>query len=172
MTEKQRKCKFYFQFMRDDAECCKKGKVSEEDCETCTDYKCKYIEYPLTIQGIDIEAPKKDTAFASMDCGRLAKIRPCGKEYGDKTYLGIYLGRLPYSPNVMHNTKENKLIVSTMTNPAIFVPSLKRIIFGMESWWGFIDDESELKDITDTDIDSQWYVQLIKSVEKGEKDVK
>ena len=45
-------------------------------------------------------------------------------------------------------------------NPAIFVPELGKIIFGMESWWGRIKSEEELKDITDGDIENVWHVKM------------
>ena len=53
-----------------------------------------------------------------------------------------------------------------MTNPAIFVPELKKIIYGYESWWGAITNKDDLSDlnISDEDIENTWYVQLLKSM--------
>ena len=67
--------------------------------------------------------------------GSLVKIRPCNKEYGDKTYLGLYLGNQPWSQTVSYNKELGELTVGVATNPAIYVFDLQRIIFGAESWW-------------------------------------
>lgn len=86
--------------------------------------------------------------------GSLVKIRPCNKEYGGKTYLGLYLGNQPWSQTVSYNNKSGELTVGMATNPAIYVFDLQRIIFGAESWWGIIESLEELKDITDDDINN------------------
>lgn len=63
---------------------------------------------------------------------------------------------------ITHDPKTFELNCSTTGNPAIFVPELGKIIFGMESWWGRIKSEEELKDITDGDIENVWYVKMLK----------
>lgn len=93
-------------------------------------------------------------------CGQLVQIRPCGKPYKGKTYLGIYLGEMALS--VHHVLKDNALIAdNAMHNPAIFVPALKKVIFGCESWWGRIKSTKDLKAITDKTIQNIWYVKLL-----------
>ena len=57
--------------------------------------------------------------------------------------------------------------VSTTGNPAIYVPELGKIIFGMESWWGIIESPEELKDISDDDISNTWYVKLLQEMQNG-----
>jgi len=39
---------------------------------------------------------------------------------------------------------------------------------GCGSWWGAIDNEEDLKDITDSDIENVWYVQLLKKIKNGQ----
>ena len=51
---------------------------------------------------------------------------------------------------------------SIMTNPGIYVPELKEIIFGDSSWWHEIKSEEELREITDDDINNTWYVRLLR----------
>lgn len=46
-------------------------------------------------------------------------------------------------------------------NPAIFVPDLSEIIYGYNSWWSLIENEGELKEITNEDISNVWYVKLL-----------
>ena len=65
--------------------------------------------------------------------------------------------------------RNQRLEIIPHTNPAIFVPELKKIVFGCESWWRKIDSMDEVKDITDEDIENQWYVKLFKSIEEDRK---
>jgi len=55
-----------------------------------------------------------------------------------------------------------------MYNPAIYIPKIGKVIYGMESWWKVINNKEELKDITDNDINNVWYVQALKIL--GDKD--
>jgi len=136
--------------------------VSEEICENCPNFESRYIEYPLTIQGIENE--RIDTLGLGHTCGALCEIRPCGEEYGKKTYLGIYLGDLPISIYTSFDKKTGILENRTMKNPAIFVTELKKIIYGCESWWREITSIDEMKEISDQDIENTWYVGLLKEM--------
>lgn len=97
--------------------------------------------------------------------GCMVKIRPCGAEYKDKTYLGFYIGDVAMGSSVTIKDKKIQLSFAGH-NPAIFVPELRKVIYGCESWWGEIKNESELKDITDNDINNVWYVQALKAMAK------
>ena len=139
--------------------------VSNEQCENCPDYKSRFIEYPIQVNSIKCDKPKQ---LMMGRAGNLVKIRPCNKEYGGKTYLGLYLGNQPWSQTVSYNEESGELTVGMASNPAIYVFDLQRIIFGAESWWGIIESPEELKDITDDDINSQWYVKALKAMHKDE----
>ena len=80
----------------------------------------------------------------------------------------MYLGNQPWSQTVSYNEESGELTVGMASNPAIYVFDLQRIIFGAESWWGIIESPEELKDITDDDINSQWYVKALKAMHKDE----
>ena len=134
--------------------------IKDEDCEKCPYFDSRYIEYPITVNGIDYE--KYDTY--NLDKPGLVKIRPCGEKYGGKTYLGLLLGDLPASTHVSYDKKTKRLTVGMVGNPAIFVFKTKEVVYGCESWWGRIKDPSELTDITDETIDSQWYVAALKAM--------
>jgi hypothetical protein len=56
-----------------------------------------------------------------------------------------------------------------MNNPAIFVFDLKKIVYGAESWWGMVESEDDLRDITDSTIDNVWYVKAMKEMASGDK---
>lgn len=127
--------------------------VTKEQCENCTHYKSKYIEYPVTINGI--ENKEIETTSLGHTVGCLCEIRPCDERYQHKSYLGIYLGELPIS--IVSNLDNNGILTnSALTNPAIFVPALKKIIYGCESWWREIKDINDFKSI-DKDTKNQWY---------------
>jgi hypothetical protein len=137
--------------------------ITEEQCETCEFFKSKFIEYPLTINGIDVKTD--DCSLRQSDIGKLAKIRPCAEEYQNKTYIGIFLGDLPHAPHISHNEKTGVLTIIPMMNPAIFVPELRKIIYGCESWWQIIQEGEDIsKDITDELIQNQWYVRVAKEM--------
>lgn len=180
-SERQKKCKNSFPYMgkemnktycrklmqerrdaeEDDMSVC----VSNEQCENCPDYESRFIEYPIQVNSIKYNKPKQ---LMMGRAGSLVKIRPCNKEYGGKTYLGLYLGNQPWSQTVSYNKELGELTVGMATNPAIYVFDLQRIIFGAESWWGIIESLEELKDITDDDINSQWYVKALKAMHNEE----
>lgn len=153
-----------------------KGEVNEGDEEysneayefkekfICDNFKSRYIEYPIEVSKINQD--KDMSSYKDEYKGRFVKIRPCGDKYENKTYLGIYLGELPRGNRIVYNHDTKELDVSFDNNPAIFVFDLKEIIYGCESWWGFIKDENDLKNIADIDIENVWYVKALKGLEK------
>lgn len=134
----------------------------ESFCEGCKDFSSRYIEYPIEVSKINTEHFSADGLY-SKRIGEIVKVRPCGKEYKGKTFVGILLGDLIVSPHISHDKKTNELNIGAITNPAIFVPELKKIIYGYESWWGTINNKDDLSDlnISDDDIQNTWYVKLL-----------
>ena len=133
--------------------------VTEEECENCDKFDSRYIEYPLTINGI--ESAEIDTRCIGHKCGCLCEIKPCGKEYEGKSYMGFYIGDLPIAITSSFDRTTGILKNATMNNPAIFVPELKKIIYGCESWWREIDSLEDFKGISEDDINNTWYVKLL-----------
>ena len=121
------------------------------------------MKFPIEVNKIEFPKEYIQKSFMGHNCGDLVKIRPCDEKYKNKTYLGIYLGELPISSSYTLD-KEKTLDFYLFKNPAIFVPELKEIIFGCGSWWGSIQNEEELKKITDEDIDNVWYVKMLKDI--------
>ena len=66
--------------------------------------------------------------------------------------------------SISHNPESKELNVSFVSNPGIFVFDLSKIIYGMESYWGIIDSEDDLKKITESDINDIWYVKALKEL--------
>lgn len=140
--------------------------ITENACEKCKNFSSRYIEYPLTINGIENEEVK---IYDLYKAGTLCKIRPCGDEYKGKTYLGIYIGELPIGITNCFKRDTKILHNGIMQNPGIFVPELKKIIYGYESWWSIKESAEDFKELTDEDIENTWYVKLLRSMEKEVK---
>lgn len=170
MKSKQERCRFCHMFMGknyNESHCVVDGweddkvkTVSKEQCEQCERFDSRFIEYPLTIQGID--NAEIDTTGLGHKCGELCEISPCGKEYEEKSYIGIYLGDLPIAITTSYSDKTGILENRTMNNPAIFVPELKKIIYGCESWWRKIESIEDFKGISKDDIENTWYTKILK----------
>lgn len=94
-------------------------------------------------------------------CGTPVKVRSCKKEHGDKTYFGILIGDVPLS--ISHSIEDEVVTARrSFYNPAIFVPELKTIVYGCESWWGEIESEEDLKDlITEETVKNVWYMKAL-----------
>ena len=100
-------------------------------------------------------------------CGTPVKVRSCKEGHGDKTYFGILLGDIALSISHSIDDDGNVTAKHTLYNPAIFIPELNDIVYGMESWWGEITSEEELnKMITDKTISNVWYVKMLTSISK------
>lgn len=94
-------------------------------------------------------------------------IRPVGEEHEGKTFLGVMLGDIA-TDCVISLSEDGVLSVGPgRGNPAIYVPELRRVVFGYESWWGYIDGPDELREITDETINGIWYVQALKAMHGG-----
>ena len=140
------------------------GAFEFKDNYVCDKFDSMFIEYPIEVS--KIKTNNKIEGIRDAEIGRFTKVRPCGKEYEGKTYLGIYLGDLPIGNQISHNKLTGELSVAFETNPANFVFGLNKIIFGNASWWGIIKTEEELKNITDKDIENVWYVKALKQLQK------
>jgi len=142
------------------------GSVKEHQVKrelSCPNFQSKYIQYPLEISGI--EYPEKTVeVHHGREVGKMVVIRPSD---ADKTYLGIYLGDLPVGIYATHNEESGKLSLKHDRNPAIFVPDLDRIVYGMESWWHMIETVEDMSDISNHDINNQWYVKALWQIKDG-----
>lgn len=128
------------------------------------------LEFPITVNALTFAKSEMLTPpLYGAKVGSMVSIRPCAAEYGDKTYLGVMLGDLALGQSVTFNKETGTLHVEpSFRNPAIFVPDLNKIILGCESWWGVIKDGSQLKNITNQDIENVWYVKALKDLAAAE----
>lgn len=130
----------------------------------CGMYKSKYIEFPIYTTVVKYHNTYEKGIEENSKTGKLVKIRPCNDKYRNKTFLGIYLGDADIGMNLNFNRDTKELEVIRSRNPAIFVPDLKKIVYGVESYWGEIKTENDLKDITNNDIENIWYIKALKNV--------
>lgn len=124
------------------------------------------INYPITVDAVAFKSQEvlRPGGYGA-DTGDYVSVRPCAEEYENKTYLGIMIGDIALSQMVSYNEETKTLsITRAMYNPAIFVPDLKKVIFGAESYWHFIEDENSLREVTNNDIENVWYVQALKAM--------
>ncbi len=132
------------------------------------------IKFPVTVTDVKFDVKlgiRNSDPLSGAEVGDMVQIRSCKKEHGDKTRLGILIGFVPIHGGVSFNKETGEMTFSIGgTNPAIYVPELKEVVLGCESWWGVIESEEELKQITDEDINNVWYVQAIKAMAGKKKD--
>lgn len=123
------------------------------------------IQFPITVSNISMNGGKafEEKSWSGDICGTLVSVRPCDEKFNNKTFLGIYLGELPLSLFISYDEKTAKLSVErSWYNPMIFIPSEKTIVMGCESFWHKIENEDELREITDADINNVWYIKAIR----------
>lgn len=97
--------------------------------------------------------------------GAMVAVRPCGEEYEGRTYLGMYLCSAPTGIVGKQLGTTIVLHMTDYTNPAIYIPELDQIVWGYGSWWGEIESEDQLRQITDEDIQNIWYVRALKELQ-------
>ena len=126
------------------------------------------VHLPIDVHSIEKTGAFYRNKYAGIKCGQFVQVRPVSKNPDKKTYVGIYLGDFGSEIVERYNKDEKKLKLIVATNPAMFIPELRRIVFGYESWWGPINSEKDLKQVTDDDIQNIWYVKLLKEMSEAE----
>lgn len=121
------------------------------------------IAFKVKLSAIkETKHPEGKPIRENEDVGSFVSVRPCAEKF-NKTYLGIYIGDAALSSLVKI---DDKAIVCEwgFYNPAILIPEINKIVYGMESWWSMIESEDDLKKITDLDIENVWYVKALKAI--------
>lgn len=141
--------------------------IAEKMANTVWMSKDGTFETPVTVKTVRVGGLTQRPADAQRR-GSWVAVRPVATAYEGKTFLGIYLGDLPFGPwQCGYYTKKSELTVIVRTNPCIFVPELGKNIWGYESWWGELSSPEDLKQITDADIENVWYVQALRALAKA-----
>lgn len=130
------------------------------------------IKYPIEVKDIKFDAKlgiSKDGVGREKP-GDMVMIRSCKEGHGDKTRLGIFIGYVSIHGGARFERETGTLTFEVGgSNPAIFVPELNEVVLGCESWWGRIDSEKDLKQITDEDINNVWYVKAMKQLAEAQE---
>ena len=96
--KKIERCNYAHMHFSGDYSCIQEGlrnphPTDEGKCETCEKFKSKYIEYPITVNKIEIDPIKFDSW--GYKTGMPVAVRPCDEEYEGKTFLGFYGDKSP-----------------------------------------------------------------------------
>ena len=129
-----------------------------------------YVKLTSIIIANDHETIRPSAILSSSKPGTMVQVRPCDEQYGDKTYLGMYLCAAPTGFCGRQIGETLILEMTEYTNPAIYIPELDKIVWGYGSWWGEIKSEDELCQITDEDIQDVWYVRALKQLSERQKE--
>lgn len=120
------------------------------------------IQYPIEVSKV---TPKSKMVRDPIPSGTWVSIRPVTDNPEKKTYLGVYLGSLPVKgATTSYHLKTKELSFLVLDNPGIYVPDLKKIVYGYESWWGKIKTPEDLQQITDQNIQDVWYVRALQEL--------
>ena len=151
------------------AKCNGSGKADflgiQTDCPHCNGTGQTRPSFPRVLTGLqmpDMATMLNAVSLGSSSPGTFVAVRPV---QDDKTYLGIYLGAFATSITGGFTADGTLVLRFGLGNPAIWVPSLNRIVRGYESWWGDIESPDDLRQITNADIDNVWYVQALRQLE-------
>lgn len=92
-------------------------------------------------------------------------VRPCGEEFGGKTYLGVMIGDIALSISARYDRESGVMSITPgMLNPAIWIPEKRAVVFGCGSWWRRIKTQEDMKQISDADINNVWYVRAMRDL--------
>lgn len=99
------------------------------------------VAMPIEVRGI---APRQAGApgvqHRGADVGKTVSVRLAGDD--QKTYAGVYLGDLPLNLGFRYHRDTKILEPYTVSNPAMWVPELGRVVWGAESWWALERDKA------------------------------
>ena len=118
------------------------------------------IAFPVEVSGVRNMPPRPRKM---TNVGAWVAVRLVGDD--NRTYLGVHLGDQMRGQSYSYNVVTKEVTVYSLQNPAIYVPDLKRVVWGAESWWSVIVAPDQLRAITDADIEGQWYVQALRDMD-------
>lgn len=135
-----------------------------DSADNCDDYVSHFMEFPMTVEEIVLH--RTDTSKHEVTP---VAVRLAG-DNDDKTYLGFLLDSVTSDFSMSYNRATKQLNAFVYNTPTIFVPELNRVVYGNESWWRRLKSENDLKDITDADINGQWYVAALRAMSNNAKE--
>ena len=123
------------------------------------------IPWPVEVSGVVVRGRFYSTGReTNVKVGGMVMVRMCDESKA--THLGIYLGEFPSAIFHQFDKEMKNIEVLLHLNPAMLVPKLGRIVWGCESFWGPIESEDQLRQITDAEIQDIWYVKALRELTK------
>ncbi len=123
------------------------------------------IVWPLEVSGMLVRGSMHGTGRTdNCKVGQMVMVRMC--DATKATHLGVYLGEFPLELFHQFDKETKHIEVFPHLNPAMLVPKLGRIVWGCESFWGPIESEDQLRQVTDAEISDIWYVKALKELSK------
>lgn len=136
---------------------------------TCDDIEPIYIEFPILVNGIssDLAYNRGENEFRVGDW-TIVSVNAEG--YDEDFHIGLYLGMLPLSILSMYDRKSTKIVNKFNPNPAIYIPKFKKIFYGMNCRWQFLDSLEQIEGLFKDE--PQEYLDVVKkSLQKDKKPV-
>jgi len=111
---------------------------------TCDEVEPVYIEFPILVNGISSDlAYNRDANEFRVGDWCIVSVNAEG--YDEDFHIGMYLGMLPISILSMYDKKTTKIINKFNPSPAIYIPHFKKIFYGMNMRWQFIDKPDDIE---------------------------
>lgn len=145
------------------------GDPEKVACSACHGTGRREPAFPALIDGVEyssLSRVSERNGYRDGLKGSWVAVRPCDPECAGKTYLGLYLGDMVMS--AFASVRGTVVQVQPFLNPAIWVFDLRRVVWGVGSWWGPITGPEGLRKITDQDIDNVWYVRALKELTEAQ----
>lgn len=131
---------------------------------TCDDHEAMYIEFPILVNGITSDLAY-DRDNNEQRVGDMCIVSVNADGYDEDLHLGIYLGMLPISIVSLYDRKNTQITNKFNPNPAIFVPKFKKIFYGMNMRWQFLENEYQLQGLADNE--PKEYLEMSKNYTKN-----
>ena len=115
----------------------------------------------------ELQLPRLMKSVMGHKPGSFVSVRVAGE---DKTRLGIYLGEMRINVGAFRSETPDAIeLKPVQANPCIFVFETGQLVYGIESWWGEIKSEEQLRQISNEDIDHVWYVKALRALQDKAK---
>ena len=129
----------------------------------CDNYKQMFIEYPILVQKITTDY-NFDKHNEQLNVGKYCITTIFEDGYENIPYLGLYLGEQPLSILSAYESESATIRNKFITNPAIYIFSFKKIFFGVNTKWKFIENIEDLKLVEDEKLSCGFFENVKKTL--------
>lgn len=132
------------------------------------------VHLSKTIPVKHIRLPELGTSFAksNLKSGTAVAVAPLAPAYGNKSYFGIYIGKVATAPDTSYEADSKLLIVKNGPyTPAILIPEINEIVYGYDCYWTVITGKKHLT-LVNINGDLPWYMKSFKTHRKTKRSKK